>query len=314
MTPRLKDLAVVELARRLAGGGIGLDLGAARVRYRSDVPELAEMLRVVYGEFRIVNGPPLFDVTATLRSVGGLRRWLRPQIQLWIDGASEFERFPRDTPLPLLEWGINYALAARLYSYLLLHAGAVARGDAGVLMPAMPGSGKSTLTAVLARRGFRLLSDEFGVLRPQDGQMIPLLRPVALKNDSIAILRAASDDAVIGPAFPKTRKGAVAHLAPQSADVDGLHHDVRPRLVIFPQYEAGAALSIEELPQSRAFARLVVNSFNYDVLGSAGFDTLADLVIRAPAFDLRYGSWEDGLRAVEALFVRVVGDATVPAP
>ncbi len=79
--------------------------------------------------------------------MGGLRALVAPQIELWVDGATPFERFPRDTPLPLLEWGINYALAARLCCYLLLHAGCVARADAGVLLPAMPGSGKSTLTA-----------------------------------------------------------------------------------------------------------------------------------------------------------------------
>jgi HprK-related kinase A len=312
MKVRLKDFNEADIRRRLKREGIGLDLGAARVRYRSDVSQAATLLRVVYGEFPLADTSHIFDVTADLRRLRGVRRFIRPQVELWIDGATEFERFPLDTSLPLLEWGVNYALAARLYCYLMLHAGAVARGSAGLLLPAMPGSGKSTLTAVLSCRGFRLLSDEFGVIRPSDGRMLPLLRPVGLKNESIGIVRAAAPAAVLGPPFPNTRKGTVAHLAPQMADVDALSQPVQPRLVIFPRYETGADLEIEELPQTRAFGRLVVNSFNYDVLGPTGFDTLADLVERTPAFDVRYGNWQDGLLAVERLFTEVTVN-TVPA-
>ena len=57
--------------------------------------------------------------------------------------------------------------------FLLLHAGAVERGGGAVLLPAQPGSAKSTLAAALACSGFRLLSDQFGVVSLDDGLCCP---------------------------------------------------------------------------------------------------------------------------------------------
>jgi hypothetical protein len=106
---RLSELASSVVLNALLGEGLGLDLGAALIRIRSELPEVAPMLSKLYGAFHVPQDAELFDVTVSLRQVRGLRRAVRPQIELWIDGAMEFERFPRDTPLPLLEWGINYA-------------------------------------------------------------------------------------------------------------------------------------------------------------------------------------------------------------
>lgn len=299
---RVSDLSPPALSSALASEGIGLDLGAASVRVRSSVTELVGALQQAYGAYPLRPDTGLFDVTVDLRGVGGLRSLVAPQIELWVDGATPFERFPRDTPLPLLEWGINYALAARLCCYLLLHAGSVAREGDGVLLPAMPGSGKSTLTAALSRRGYRLLSDEFGVLRPADGSLLALLRPIALKNASIDVIRAMDPSVVLGPAYPKTRKGTVAHLAPRASDADAVVVPVRPRLVVFPQFEAGRGpAQVESVPPTRAFARLAVNSFNYDTLGPDGFETLADLAERCPAYEMTYGSLDDAVARVDAL-------------
>ena len=298
---RLNDIAAATIDQQLRGDGLALDLGAARIRIRSDVPEIAAMLRTVYGAFNARPTDDVFDVTVDLRRATGLRRYLRPQVELWIDGETEFEPFPRDTPLPLLEWGINHALATRLCGYLLLHAGALERSGHGLLLPAMPGSGKSTLTAALSRKGYRLLSDEFGVIRLADRQMLAMLRPIALKNESIAVLRALDPAGVIGPAFPRTRKGTVAHLAPQSTDVEGIHRPVRPRFIVFPQFDPSADVDLRPLLGGAAFARLVVNSFNYDALGPDGFDALCDVVQGSACYQLRYGNLAQAIAAVDAL-------------
>jgi HprK-related kinase A len=295
---RLSAIGENSVRAALMGEGLTLDLGAASVRIRSDVSEVAEMLQTVYGAYSLAANADLFDVTIALRQSNGLRRWLRPQVELWIDGSMEFERFPRDTPLPLLEWGINYALATRLNCYLLLHSGALERNGRGVLLPAMPGSGKSTLTAALSRKNYRLLSDEFGVIRT-DRRMLAMLRPIALKNESIQVLRSLDPSATIGPSFPKTRKGTVAHLAPQARDVDAIHEPVTPRCIVFPQYDAAADADLEPLSGSRAFARLVVNSFNYELLGPGGFDTLCDVVQSCDCYELRYGNLANAMELID---------------
>lgn len=301
MPHRLADLGIESLRSGLAGDGLTLDLGAARVRIRSDVQEMPALLKLVYGGFTLEPAGGVTDVTATLRRKRGLRRFLRPQLEVLIDGAVDFEPFPADTPLPLLEWGMNYALAQRACWCLLLHAGVVERHGRAIVLPAMPGAGKSTLTAALAWRGFRLLSDEFGVVGFADAFLTPLLRPVALKNQSIDVIANFAPHAIIGPRYPKTHKGTVAHLAPAAEHVALKHVPAAPGLVIFPRFDASAGVEVEPVSRARAFARLAVNSFNYEFVGPRGFDALGRLIANSDAYQLRYGDLDGAITQIAAL-------------
>jgi HprK-related kinase A len=256
---------------------------------------------VVYGGYIAEDATGMFDVTVALQRVRGVRGFVRPQCELLCDGSLEMEPFPLDTPLPLIEWGTNYALATRLFCYLLLHAGVVERGGRAIVMPAMPGSGKSTLTAALTLRGFRLLSDEFGVVRLGDARLLRMLRPLALKNESIEVIQRFEPTAVMGPRFPKTRKGTVAHLAPLSSHVDARHQVAAPALVVFPRFVPTAGVDMEPVSKSRAFARLAVNSFNYQALGSEAFETLGQLVNESSCWQLRYGNLDGAIKALGEL-------------
>lgn len=298
---RFAEAEVGWLGTKLATGGIAVDFGAARARFESRVPALAGLLKTVYGAFPVDDPTGTFDVAVRLQRPRGLRSVLRPQAVLLCDGIRDLEPFPLDTTLPLLEWGTNYALASRLFCYLLLHAGVVERHGRAVVMPAMPGSGKSTLTAALSLSGFRLLSDEFGVVRLEDSQLLPMLRPVALKNQSIDVIARLRPDAVIGPRFPKTHKGTVAHLAPLLPHVDARHVTAAPALVVFPRFDPALRVEMEPISPSRAFARLAVNSFNYDALGPDGFDALGRLVQGSTCWLLRYGKLHEAIEAIGQL-------------
>lgn len=285
----------------MRGPGIALDFGAARVRVLSTVPDLAGALRTVYGMFEPEPSEGVFDATVSLRRVCGVRSLVAPQVELIADGARLFEPFPAATHLPLLEWGLNYLIAARTNQHLLLHAGAVEQGGVGVLLPALPGSGKSTLTAALVCHGYRLLSDEFGVIDLLDGSLRPLVRPIGLKNASIGIIEAMAPDVRLGPRFEGTRKGTVAHLAPGRRSVRMRHVAATPGLILFPRFEPGAQTRIEDVDPARAISKLSINAFNHRLLGPAGFDAVLKLVRDCGAQQLVYGSLGEAIRQVDAL-------------
>ena len=288
--------APLEFVQRcLSHPGLVLNLGAASVRLRSDRPEVAAVLQQVYGAFEAADDATFCVVTADIRAAPGLRRWLRPQVEFYADGQLLFEPFPADTHLPLIEWGLNYLLADRLHAHLLLHAGVVERHGRAIVLPALPGSGKSTLTAALSLRGFRLLSDEFGVVQLGTNTLLPLLRPVSLKNASIDVIRHYSSDAVIGPSYAKTRKGTVAHLAPAREAVLRRHEPATPALVVFPKYDPAVTLHVEPMMKSRAFSKLAVNSFNYEILGRAGFDAVAALLESSACYRLIYNDLDQAV-------------------
>lgn len=275
-----------------------------RVRVRTALDPLADALHAVYGAFAPEDDAGVFDATAAVRPVCGLRRWVRPQIELVSAGERVFEPFPASTHLPMLEWGLNYLIATQANQHLLLHAGALEHRGVGLLLPALPGSGKSTLTAALACHGYRLLSDEFGVITLRDRALRPLLRPVGLKNASIDVIAGRAPQAVLGPRFPETRKGVVAHLAPDARAVAGRRTDVAPGLILFPHYEPGAALRLEPVEPERAFSKLSVNSFNYRLLGPSAFDAALDVARRCPAHRLVYGDLDAAIDAVDELVER----------
>lgn len=298
---RIAEIPERLLLERLSSEGVGIDFGAARSRIGTKLPACARLIQTVYGGYMAEDPSGMFDVTVDLRRVRGIRGQFRPQCELVCDGIVEQEPFPLDTSLPLLEWGTNFALATRLFCYLLLHAGVVERGGRAIVMPAMPGSGKSTLTAALTLRGFRLLSDEFGVVRLQDARLLRMLRPLALKNESIDVIRRFEPTAVIGPRFPKTRKGTVAHLAPLPSHVDARHEVAAPAVVVFPRFEPGAGVQLEPVRKTRAFARLAVNSFNYQAVGPEAFEALAQLVDESSCWQLRYSDLDGAVRTLGEL-------------
>lgn len=300
--PVLADMPPHDMARALDGAGLVLRLGAARFRVRSDVPELVNPLATVYGRFPVEPDSGFCDVTASVLKVRGMRRHLRPQIEFVVDGASPFAPFPASVHLPLLEWGLNFAFTERCTHYLLLHSGTVERDGVGIVMPAVPGSGKSTLTAgLVGSRRFRLLSDEFGVISMGTGLLQPLPRPVALKNASIAVIRSRFPAVTMGPVFRGTRKGDVAHMAADAASVAAIDSPVQPGIVLFPRFQAGATLSMEPIDPAQAFSKLTVNSFNYELLGAPAFDAVATLVRNCVCRRLTFGDLDHAIDAIEAL-------------
>ena len=302
----LAATAVNEIKHALRHGGLTLDVGLATLRVRSDVPALAPQLQAVYRHFPLVAQGPWADLHVDLIHPRGLRRWLRPQVRFRCDSQEPFDPFPADTGLPLMEWGANWLIGRRMNDMLLLHAGVVERDGLALVMPAMPGSGKSTLTAALSLRGWRLLSDEFGAFDLSRRQFLPVLKPVALKNESIRVIRRFAPEAELGPEFPKTRKGTVAHLAAAPGAVARVHEPAQPGCIVLPRWQAGSATRWEPLQERVVFSALAFNAFNYAVTGSAGFTAVVQLVRQCPAWELVYSDLDDALGTIAAAWPQVV--------
>jgi hypothetical protein len=290
------------VADALCGDGLLLDYGSTQVRVRSRSRRLPGQIAAVYPHFGLEPVPAFCDLHVQLDPARGWRRVLRPQVVITSDGRQVFHPFPADTALPLLEWGTNYLIGQRLQHKLLCHAGALERGGLGLLLPATPGSGKSTLTAALSQRGWRLLSDEFGVCDLETGELSALLKPIALKNRSIDVIRHFAPAAVIGPSFPKTRKGTVAHVAAAEDAVRRRHEPARAAAVILPLWSAGSPTTLRPIEEEAVFRALAFNSFNYAVLGAAGFQAAVRLARQCRGWRLVYSDLDDAVAALERLW------------
>ncbi|MEO5734967.1 MAG: HprK-related kinase A, partial [Rubrivivax sp.] len=175
------------------------------------------------------------------------------------------------------------------------------RGGRVLILPAPPGSGKSTLCAGLAVRGWRLLSDELAMVSPSDGLVTPLARPISLKNASIDVIRAFAPEAILNEPTRDTFKGTVSHMQPHPAHVARAAERAQPRWVVFPKYVAGAAPQLTPRGKADSLLELGRNSFNYSVLGLAGFETLARMVDTCDCFDFSYSRLDDAARVFDEL-------------
>jgi HprK-related kinase A len=299
---RVGQLSEASFARALRDPrGLPLLMGPFAVRLRTRLTALARQLHSLYRDFPTAEPEALTDFHLALESPRGLRRWVCPQVLFKIDGLGLFEPFPKDTALPLFEWGLNWCIGKRSHQYLMLHAAVVERNGRAMVFPALPGSGKSTLCAALIHRGWRHLSDEFGLVEPETLNLVPCPRPIALKNASIEVIRRFEPEAGFGPLFPKTRKGTVAHLRPPAPSVRRMHETARPGWIVFPRFAAGSGLVLKPLAGTHAFLRLANNAFNYEIMGSDGFAAVANLIRLCPAYELKYGDLDEAVAKLDTL-------------
>ena len=298
---KLAGLPIEDYRQRLATTGVRVLTGPFSVRVRSTVTGFADLFRHFYGEFPLQTEPGIADFHVNLKQRQGVRRWWRPQVEFLWDGQSPFLPYPRSHAFPLFEWGLNWSIAMQGHQFLMLHAAGVERNGKVLLLPAWPGAGKSTLCAALVSHGWRLFSDEFGLVRHGDGQLLPLPRPVPLKNRSIGVIREYAKNAELGPDFPGTRKGTVAHLRTPDASVEQASLAAPPGWLVFPRYRAGASLRLEAIPKAQAFLKLANNSFNYRLLGKRGFQGVARLVRDCECHILSYGNLDEAIEAMDLL-------------
>lgn len=288
------------LRAALAGPGALLPCGPFHVRLRTRLPEVAAGVQLLYADFPLLGEDQFADFAVEVLVPHWTRHHWRPQVTFDCDGRRPFKPLPRDQGLAMMEWGLNWVLTSHAHDWMLIHAAVVERGGRALVIAADPGSGKSTLCAALVHRGWRLLSDELAMVSLADGRLLPIARPISLKNASIPLVQGFGPEVTIGPMAHDTAKGTVAHMKPPAASVAARQATALPGLILFPKFTAGAALEIEPVGPAHALLELVRHTFNYSVLAGEAFDALAGLVERAPALRLRYGGFAELLPALDA--------------
>ncbi len=155
--------------------------------------------------------------------------------------------------IPMLH-ALVRGVAYRQQDYLLaLHSAALYRDGRCLLLPGLPGAGKSTLCAALMARGYRLLTDETSVLLPGPARIASIPIPVALKPGSWGALRGIYPNLAREPIFKRADGIRVRYLrAPADTPLD----DRAATHLLFPSYKPGGRATIRPVGVIEALARL----------------------------------------------------------
>ncbi|MDP2809148.1 MAG: HprK-related kinase A [Rhodocyclaceae bacterium] len=301
------ELGLQQLHDSLEQGVFAVRTGALLFRMQCVFEDVTRSIHVLYSEHPFQIAPEFSDFHVEVRAPLNLRRWFRPQAEFFIDGEPPFEPLPRDQAPALLEWGMNWTIAASCHQWFTLHAASLEYNGHAVILPAPPGSGKSTLCAALAFRGWRLLSDELTLLDPDTLRTNALARPINLKNASIDLMRKFEPDAIWSPESYDTQKGRVAHLRPPADSVRRMTDKAAPRWIVFPKYVPDAEPLLTPRSKTQTFMQLAENAFNYATLGETGFDAIARLLDQCECYDFVYSQLDDALEVFE--WLASAGDA-----
>lgn len=301
MTASIADLTGARLREHLGGEGLRFHIGPFLYQLHSEWLDIAAWLERLYAVYPLAAPQDCADFRVELF----WRGWRKRQLGVRFDGEIlPYPLFGSDYAAPHMEWGLNWGVAMHAHWLLMLHSGVVERGGRALMLPGQPGSGKSTLSAALGWRGWRFMSDEFCLIRPQTFDVVPFPRLVPLKNAAIEVMAAFAPQAQIGPEFPETHKGRLAHMRPPAEAVAAMAQPAKPGWFVFPRFVAGTSARLQPVAPDLCFARLATNAFNYEVRGRTGFDTLYRLVSECPAFALEFGDLDAAIAVLDELPAR----------
>lgn len=297
----LSQLPRQDLSNKLRATGLPLKIGPFNIRIKSTIPQVLTGIEILYSDYPVVTDDAFADFHVSLCRPNNLRRWIHPQVLFKFDDRVPFKPLPLSQAFPFFEWGLNWCIAAHANNYVILHAAVVEKNGHALIFPGEPGAGKSTLCAALVLKGWRLLSDEMAVIDVSSQQLIPIPRPISLKNESIDVIRRFAPNVTMGPVADDTSKGTVTHLKPPKNSIAKSTEPATPAWIVTPNYTPNAESQVDTLNSGELFMHLVKNAFNYSVLGEVAFETLGDIVNMCECYKYTYSNLDDAVTTFDHL-------------
>lgn len=244
------------------------------------------------------------DYSVSLKKDSFLRRFIKPQITFYLGNEAPFKPLPESQIYPVVEWGMNWCIAATDFNHLIIHAAVLVKNDQAIIFPAAPGSGKSTLSSYFSLSGWQLYSDEMAIIELNTLKVKPLFRPICLKNDSITLVKKWFPDAKLTEKTADTQKGDVAHLKATAWSDFQRYKPVDVSAIVFPKYNADIeGTQAYMLNKVEGFNKLSGNAFNYNILAEKGFNAMGRIIDRTTQAEIFYNDLSDVITLLDEEFI-----------
>jgi hypothetical protein len=205
------------------------------------------------------------------------------------------------TILEFVLWDVSRNAIGSAHGFFSVHAAAASWRGRGILLPAPPDSGKSTLVAGLTKAGCAYLTDEAALIDPETASVHPFPRSLWLEKASI--------DAVFGPDAEalRWRTGRQFHVRPADLRPRAIGRPCPIRYVVAPAYASGSATSLVPITRAEALTALARQSFHLGRFGGDGVRLLGRVVESAECFRAQVGDLDE---AVELIMRMVAGSGS----
>ena len=184
---------------------------------------------------------------------------------------------------------------------MTVHASAITNGRKTILIPAEPGSGKTTMAALLQDRGFKLVSDDFV---PIDHSSFAYPFPIAMsvKQGSVELLSTIYPGLEQKPANYISPEKNVRYMNSDN-DLDFVKEIYPVKEFVFIRYDQTIDFEWKELDPVFAIKLLLEQSWVSPKPGTA--QDLFDCLTKWSFFQLTYSSNSKAIEAITNLFDHV---------
>ena len=222
---------------------------------------------------------------------------------IYRDGRRLLRGSVAPTVLEFALWDVSRMAIASDHGFLAVHAAAASWQGRGIVLPAPPDSGKSTLVAGLTRAGFSYLTDEAALIDPVTAELQPFPRSLWLERSSI--------EAVFGedPAARRWKTGVQFHVSPADLRTKAIGGPCAVRYVVAPTYQAGSETALVPMSRAEAVVLLARSAFHLKRFGGAGIELLGRAVAGADCFRATVGDLGEAVSRIQDLVA-----ADHPAP
>ena len=200
---------------------------------------------------------------------------------------------------PLVKSLVSQAARSRHRYVLEIHAGVVSNGEACVLLPGAPGSGKSTLTLGLMLAGFEYLSDEVALLEERTLDIRPFPLGLGIKPGAVAVL-APSCPEIAALDVHSREDGQRVRYLPPPRDRCAPRDATRPaRWLIFPRYDANVRTELRPISRPEALRRLLRECTAMpELLDEARVEALVRWMRKLACFELPMSSLDEAVALI----------------
>ena len=136
---------------------------------------------------------------------------------------------------------------------MTVHASAISNGHKTILFSAAPGSGKSTIAALMQTRGFKIISDDFVPIERSTFKAFPFPIAMSVKEGSLDLLK---------PHYPELENNPIIILNPEKR-IKYLPIDNRIMKMAFPvnefifiKYDSSVDFELEKIEPANAVKTL----------------------------------------------------------
>ena len=182
---------------------------------------------------------------------------------------------------------------------IFLHAGAVSDGKRCVLMPGLPGCGKSTLTAALALEGFHYVCEDIAPVTRNTWSVASVRTRICLREGGWMALKQKYPD------LETVRGGRrwgnqLRYLTPAVNEKELTRLPVH--CIVFPEYTPEAAFQLSPITSEEKLARLLqTGAWFSDPQDEERIKELLAWIQATPGYQLRYRDFEEAKASINNL-------------